>query len=69
MYFQVTKKWSFSDPLYKPRQLTHSPSLRAIRNYNDLPIDNNRRSSVSGIDNPGFESEYKYEYYIDPDYR
>lgn len=48
----------------KSKGLSHSPSLRAIRNYNDLPID--RKSD--GVDNPGFEDEYKYEYYTNPSY-
>ncbi|CAG9761468.1 unnamed protein product [Ceutorhynchus assimilis] len=59
----VAKKWNITDPVYKPKGLSHSPSLRAIRNYNDLPID---RSSGEGVDNPGFESDYKYEYYTYP---
>lgn len=61
---KVAKKWNITDTLSKSKGLSHSPSLRAIRNYNDLPID--RKSD--GVDNPGFEDEYKYEYYTNPSY-
>ncbi|XP_050295755.1 sodium- and chloride-dependent neutral and basic amino acid transporter B(0+)-like isoform X2 [Anthonomus grandis grandis] len=67
----VARKWSFTDPLRKPKGLSYSPSLRAIRNYNDLPIDNDdnpKEPTDQGLDNPAFESEYKYEYYVDPRY-
>ncbi|XP_019766342.1 sodium- and chloride-dependent neutral and basic amino acid transporter B(0+) isoform X1 [Dendroctonus ponderosae] len=59
----VAKKWNITDPVYKPKGLTHSPSLRAIRNYNDLPIDRN-----SGLDNAGYDADYQYEYYMNPNY-
>ncbi|XP_066250792.1 sodium-dependent nutrient amino acid transporter 1 isoform X1 [Euwallacea similis] len=59
----VAKKWNITDTLPKRKGLSHSPSLRAIRNYIDLPIDRN-----SGIENPGYDNDYKYEYYMHPDF-
>ncbi|XP_030753330.1 sodium-dependent nutrient amino acid transporter 1-like isoform X1 [Sitophilus oryzae] len=62
----IDKKWKDSEPMYKPKLLTHSPSLRAMRNYNDLPIDGT--SPGTGQDNQGYEADFQYEYYIHPDY-
>ncbi|KAL1517046.1 hypothetical protein ABEB36_000862 [Hypothenemus hampei] len=60
----TAKKWTVTDTLRRKSNLTHSPSLRAMQNYNDLPID---RTS-SSMENPGFETDYQYQYYVNPDY-
>ncbi|KAF7275300.1 hypothetical protein GWI33_011891 [Rhynchophorus ferrugineus] len=59
---QIAKKWNITEPMYKPKLLNYSPSLRAIKNYNDLPID----TPSEGVDNLAFEPDFHYEYYIQP---
>ncbi|XP_076272961.1 solute carrier family member bloated tubules isoform X3 [Rhynchophorus ferrugineus] len=59
---QIAKKWNITEPMYKPKLLNYSPSLRAIKNYNDLPID----TPSEGVDNLAFEPDFQYEYYIQP---
>lgn len=49
-FFQVPQKISFIyEPSYKPKLLLKSPSLRAIRNYNNLSIENSQTNTYENL--------------------
>lgn len=43
--FQISIKYALEEP-YRPKLLRHTPSLKAIKTYNDLPVEGNFDTTI-----------------------